>query len=67
MKLTPWFKHDKPVRDGWYECLESCLCCIRMLYWKNGKWQWQEHGHSCFLQSQIWRGLAEPPTKAKAE
>lgn len=62
LDLTPWFKYEKPVREGRYQVRLECNCCIRMYWFVGGKWRYSEQGHPCLMQSHVWRGLASDPS-----
>ena len=79
MKLTPWFPADvKPVHVGVYEIYENKRSERRTFkHWNGRFWGFASRtimdaqnadalGPS-IIQKCKWRGLAEPPKKAKAK
>lgn len=77
MKLTPWFEGDvKPHRIGVYERgMNGCPLPHPFYFWDGQYWRGMGEttvekivGQNISVFQKIqWRGLAEPPKKAKAK
>lgn len=76
MKLTPWFKcqSKKPTIPGWYDAKYEGCQMEKKRYWFDGSTWYCNKGDKTkcsFGNSRVfndsWRGLAEPPKKAKVK